>query len=150
MHGQVLHVPNDLGLSYSLHDDAPGGLVAYVFRFADRLVIGGSFEQGREDDQTDEASLAAILERARNLLRADGHPRWRDLGRTILETRAARRPARGIAGIFEDIRLEGEERGADRRVVHNYGHGRMGVSLSWATAAEAADLCLAGREFARR
>ncbi|MCE9594738.1 MAG: FAD-binding oxidoreductase [Planctomycetes bacterium] len=141
MHGQVLHVPNDIGLEYSLHDDAPGGLVAYVFRYADRLVVGGTFDEVREREGTDETSLRAVVERARNLLRLDGHPRWRELATTILQARAARRPARGVANVFEDIRLEVEDVGPDRRIVHHYGHGRMGVTIAWATAAEAADAC---------
>jgi D-amino-acid oxidase len=146
MHGQVLHAPNDIGLECSLHDDAPGGLVAYIFRLSDRLVIGSTFDQGREHAGTDEQSLRAILGRARELLRLVGHPRWRDLGRTILQARAAHRPARGRDATFEDIRLEVELLESGRRIVHNYGHGRMGVTLAWATGADAAATALGGTE----
>jgi D-amino-acid oxidase len=139
MHGQVLHVRNDIGLDYSLHDDGPGGLVAYVFAFRDRLVLGGTFEPGREDGSTDRGTIDAIVERCRGLLRMDGHPRWRDLGRTELRALAGARPARGTG---EDMRVERVDLGGGRALVHNYGHGRSGVTLSWATAEEAADLAL--------
>lgn len=142
MHGQVLHVPNDIGLTYSLHDDGPGGKTTYVFRFRDRLVVGGTFEADRPGMGTDPASLEAILERGRAMLRLDGHRNWSGLGSVILEARGAARPTRGGGTVFEDVRVESDpEHG--RRIVHHYGHGRQGVTLSWATAAEVADL-LAG------
>lgn len=142
IHGQVVHVPNDVGLAHSLHDDAPGGVVTYVCRLADRLVLGGTLEEGRQGG-TDDASIAAIIARARVLLAADGVVGAERLGREVLWAAAGQRPARGPAGVREQIRLEAE--GDDAwRVVHHYGHGRMGVSVSWATASEAAELVLGG------
>jgi D-amino-acid oxidase len=145
MHGQVVHVPNDIGLAYSLHDDAqkPGsqGKVAYIFVFRDRLVLGGTFEAGREDAQSDDAAVDGILNRCRELLRIDGHPRWDDLGRSgDGEVRVGVRPTRGPADAFEWTRVEREERDDGRTVVHNYGHGRSGASFSWATAEDVARL----------
>ncbi|MCB9846386.1 MAG: FAD-dependent oxidoreductase [Phycisphaeraceae bacterium] len=142
MHGQVVHVPNDIGLDYSLHDDAPDGLVAYIFAFGGRLVLGGTFEGGREDHGTDRGTLDAVIGRCRDLLRIDGHPRWRDLGRTEIRALSGIRATRGAPGVFDLPRVEREDRGAGRMVVHNYGHGRSGVTFSWATGAEAADLAL--------
>jgi D-amino-acid oxidase len=146
MHGQVIHCPNDIGLDYSIHDDAPNGLVGYVFNFGDHLVLGGTFEMGREDSTPDEPALGAIVDRCRNLLRLDGHPRWADLARTRLQARAAPRPSRGRGDVHEDIRLEREDLPGGRTIVHNYGHGRTGVTLSWGCAAEAADLALGARQ----
>lgn len=141
MHGQVLHVPNDIGLSYSLHDDAHP-LVAYIFRFGDRLVLGGTFEGGREDATADRPSLDAIVERCRTLLRLDGHPRWAELARRELGDAAGARPARGMGDIFEDARVERTDLPGGRAIVHNYGHGRSGVTFSWACAKDAADLAM--------
>lgn len=142
MHGQVIHVANDIGLERSIHDDAPGGLVAYIFVFRDRLVLGGTFDAERDDHRTDEASIEGIVDRCRGLLRLDGNPRWNDLARGTRTTFAGVRPTRGPAGAYEHIRVEREERANGPVVVHNYGHGRAGVSLAWGTAAEAASLAL--------
>lgn len=152
MHGQVLHVPNDIGLDYSIHDDAPRrdgagarggeGLVAYIFVFRDRLVLGGTFEGGRDASTTDRPTLDAIVERCRGLLRLDGCPRWRDLARHEIGAFAGVRPARGGPAQFEATRVERVELARRRVIVHNYGHGRSGVTFSWASAEEAADLAL--------
>ncbi len=144
--GQVVHVPNDLGLTASIHDDAPDrgegpGLVAYIFVFSDRLVLGGSFEPGVAGDHTSEAQTRGIIDRCRALLRVDGHPRWAELGTRVLDVRAAARPTRVIGESSEMVRLEADAR-AGGRVVHNYGHGRSGVTLSWGCALETADLLL--------
>lgn len=142
MHGQVVHVPNNIDLEHSLHDDAPGGRVTYIFRFQDRLVVGGTFEPGRVDTGTDDAAISSMLDRARELLRLDGIAKHAELGRRILQARAAERPARGRGETYEDIRVEAERRSNGRTLVHNYGHGRMGVTLAWGTAADAAELAL--------
>ncbi|MFN0012494.1 MAG: FAD-dependent oxidoreductase [Phycisphaerales bacterium] len=144
--GQVVHVPNNLGLTASIHDDAPDrgegpGLVAYVFVFSDRLVLGGSFEPGVDGDQASEAQTRGIIARCRELLRADGHPRWAELGTTVLDVRAAARPTRVIGESSEMVRLEAQERHGGR-VVHNYGHGRSGITLSWGCAIETAERAL--------
>ncbi len=144
MHGQVVHVPNDIGLDYSLHDDAPGGLVAYIFVFRDRLVLGGTFEDWRDDDQTDPASTNAVIQRCRHLLRIDGHPRWEELARVQTRALAAVRPTRGPQGAFEYTRVERTDLPGGHAIVHNYGHGRAGASLSWGTAQEAATLAMGG------
>ncbi|MFT3684133.1 MAG: FAD-dependent oxidoreductase [Phycisphaerales bacterium] len=147
MHGQVVHVPNDIGLQYSLHDDAqkPGnqGKVAYIFVFRDRLVLGGTFDAGREDARSDAAAVEGIVDRCRELLRIDGHAGWDKLARGEREVRVGVRPTRGGDGAFEWTRVEREQVGG-AVVVHNYGHGRSGASFSWATAGEAAEL--AGRD----
>jgi D-amino-acid oxidase len=143
MHGQLVHCPNDIGLGHSVHDDAPRGMVSYVFAFGDRLVLGGTFDAGREDAGTDESALGAIVDRCRNLLRLDGFPRWADLARTRSRVIAGVRPTRGPGAEYEHTRVERDALPDGRPLIHNYGHGRAGVTLSWATAADAADLALA-------
>jgi len=145
MHGQVLHVPNDIGLTYSLHDDAngPEGKVAYIFVFPDRLVLGGTFDAGRTDHATDPDALHGIVRRCRELLRLDGFPGWERLARDgVTRALAGVRPTRGPADEFEQTRVEREDFGGGRTVVHCYGHGRAGATVSWATAQDAADLAL--------
>jgi D-amino-acid oxidase len=125
-----------------VHDDAPGGLVAYVFGFGDRLVLGGTFDAGRDDAQTDAPALDAIIERCRELLRLDGFPRWADLAKTRSRVIAGVRPTRGLGNEYELTRVERDRLPDGRAIIHNYGHGRAGVTLSWATAEDAAELAL--------
>lgn len=148
MHGQVVHTRNDIGLTYSLHDDAAGptGQVAYIFVIDDRLVLGGTFDAGRNDQGTERTAIEGIIHRCRALLRADGHPRWEELGAEGSELRvmAGVRPTRGAGSAFEETRVELQPFGHGRAVVHCYGHGRSGASLSWSTALDAAELAIGG------
>jgi len=50
-------------------------------------------------------------------------------GTSVLETRVGLRPTR------PEVRLEAERLGA-AQVIHNYGHGGAGVTLSWGCAGE--------------
>jgi D-amino-acid oxidase len=136
MRGQIIHVRNSLGLDFSLHDEPKGDVVTYVFAFPRHLVLGGTYEPGISVDETEPDAVDAILERCRNLLRADGHPRWNELGRDEIKRVAGLRPARVVGNNSEAIRLELERLGGGRAIVHNYGHGRSGVTLSWGCAAD--------------
>ncbi|QOI99750.1 MAG: FAD-binding oxidoreductase [Phycisphaeraceae bacterium] len=140
MRGQVLHAANTLGLNDSLHDEPEGGRVTYLFSFDRHVVMGGTYEPGVDREETEPGAIGAIVERCRSLLRADGHPRWAELGRDELRRVGGLRPARVIGGDSEAVRLEVEHRPGLPPIVHNYGHGRAGVSLSWGCAARAADL----------
>lgn len=135
MRGQVQHCRNTLGLADSLHDEPRGEVVTYIFAYPEHLVLGGTYEPGVGIAETEVGAIAAIVERCRALLLADGHPRWAELGRDEIKRVAGLRPARVIGNNPEAIRLERECTGAGV-VVHNYGHGRSGVTLSWGCAAE--------------
>lgn len=93
----------------------------------DIVVLGGSATES-EDTRPDPAEEAAIVERCAAI-----EPRLRSA--RVLEHGVGLRPSR------PEVRLEAEPAG-DVRVVHNYGHGGLGVTLSWACAAEAAGLLL--------
>jgi len=136
MRGQVLHVANTLGLNEALAEEGRGAITTYIFPFQDYVVLGGTYERDEWSESTSESDLAAIVERCRDLLRACGHADWRRMGEQRLRALAGLRPARVIGGIEEAVRLEREAVGADRFIIHNYGHGRTGVTLSWGCAAE--------------
>jgi len=117
--GQVVYV-EQFGLDrWWLSPEGP----TYVVPRAHDVVVGGSDEEGSWDRTPDPATADRILERATRLLP--------DLARArVVGHRVGLRPARPT------VRLE-EERHADgARVIHCYGHGGAGVTLSWGCADE--------------
>lgn len=96
------------------------------FPHGDHVIMGGV---AAEDDWRLEPDPAVANEIVRRC--AEIEPR---LGTArVIEHRVGLRPSR------EAVRLEAEEVGG-ARVVHNYGHGGVGVSLSWGCARAAAVL----------
>jgi D-amino-acid oxidase len=82
------------------------------------VVLGGTADDTRADRQPDDEVAARILQRCVAI-----EPRL--AGLPVLEHRVGLRPARAR------VRLEREG-----TVVHNYGHGGAGVSISWGCARE--------------
>ena len=123
--GQVVRLSNP-GLTRTLvvRDGAFGPL--FVVPRGTDVVVGGPAQDGMWDPQPDPALETELLRRARAVEpRLEGAP---VLGRAV-----GHRPVR------ESVRLEREDvRGA--RVVHCYGHGGAGITLSWGCAADVADL----------
>jgi D-amino-acid oxidase len=121
--GQVVYV-EQVGLDrWWLDGTGP----TYVVPRAHDIVVGGTDEEGVWDRTPDEAAAKEILQRARALVPA--------LGRApVLGHRAGLRPARPA------VRLEEETLATGERVVHCYGHGGAGVTLSWGCADEVAAL----------
>lgn len=143
--GQILHVANDIGLNECLLDERRGDTMAYVFPFERHIVLGGTYEVGEWTETTTEAALAGVLERCRALLRNCGVPRWEDLGKIVLARKAGLRPARGAGEDDACVRLDVESAPAGLRVIHNYGHGGAGVTLSWGCAEEVVRLARGAR-----
>jgi D-amino-acid oxidase len=117
--GQIVRVAQ-VGLERFIFDDhSPGGVTYIVPRSSD-IILGGTADEGDERLAPDPATAAAILERCAAL-----EPRLRDAA--IQEHRVGLRPGRAA------VRLEAEERGGGV-LIHNYGHGGAGVTLSWGCA----------------
>lgn len=123
--GQVA-VLGQVGLAEWLLDQADPGHLAYVVPRTRDIVCGGTAQEGAEDLAVDPATAADILERCRALV-----PALR--AAPVLAHRVGLRPARPA------VRLEAEDRPGGR-VVHCYGHGGAGVTLSWGCAADIAAL----------
>lgn len=120
--GQVVIV-EQVGLDHWLLDgDGP----TYVVPRADDIVVGGSDEEGEWNHRPDPAVARDILDRAIALEPALGSAR-------VLGQRVGLRPAR------PSVRLERVER-SGRVLVHCYGHGGAGVTLSWGVADEVCSL----------
>jgi len=132
--GQVLHVSNEIGLTRSLLAEIEGGVGSYLFAFPRHIVLGGTYERDVWEAATEPEQLELIAMRCGELLRADGHPGWESLAAQRLRALAGLRPARIVGGRVVAPRVEAERIGG-RWVIHNYGHGRSGVTLSWGCAA---------------
>lgn len=102
--------------------DTAGVSPTYVVPRASDIVVGGTDEHGEWSRTPDPDTARDILDRAAALV-----PELR--GATVLRHRVGLRPAR------PSVRLE---RMGD--VVHCYGHGGAGVTLSWGCADEVAAL----------
>ena len=107
-----------------------GGLASTVFAPLTAPVLGGTFEIGEWDTTPSPATAAAILRRCTDLL-----PEL--AGAPVLGHRVGLRPFRDSG-----VRLEADPRppGRIRRLVHNYGHGGVGVTLAWGCADAATTL----------
>ncbi|MBK7642974.1 MAG: FAD-binding oxidoreductase, partial [Planctomycetes bacterium] len=129
--GQVLRVEHTGSDRFWF--DFSGPQPTYVIPRANDVVLGGSLE----DEHADEAARRAMLEgiRARCRKLDPQLANARELG-----TQRGLRPARSV------VRLEAEKPGPERMLIHDYGHGGAGVTLSWGCAEEVARLARSWRD----
>ncbi|HEX2189242.1 MAG TPA: FAD-dependent oxidoreductase, partial [Longimicrobiaceae bacterium] len=128
--GQVVRVENPGVERILLDQEHPEG-ITYVIPRSDReCVLGGTAEDGSWDAAPDPATARRILR-----LCAELEPRL--AGARVLEHRVGLRPGR------PEVRLEAEDFPDGSRVVHCYGHGGSGLTLSWGCAEEAVALAAA-------
>src|SRR5690606_20122324 len=120
--GQVVYLVRPPEVTEWLVADAGDQGLTYVVPREDDVVVGGTNEPDRWDREPQEETGAAMLERATALV-----PALR--GATVLGHRVGLRPTR------PEIRCEAVQAGR-RLVVHCYGHGGAGVTLSWGCADE--------------
>ena len=133
--GQILRVELGALESVLVAHDARGGATYVIPRSSD-CVLGGTRVEGREDLAVDPAESADVLARAARLDPAAARAR-------VLGAVVGLRPGR------PSVRLELERRPTGR-IVHNYGHGGGGVTLSWGAAREACRLALGGEAVKKR
>jgi D-amino-acid oxidase len=125
--GRVVVVANP-GWTTSVRDeDDPAG-ITYVHPRRTDIVLGGTFEPHQRDLTPDGAVSRAIVERCTALV-----PEL--AGAKVIRQMAGLRPGRDGGA-----RVEIEPGAGAVRLVHNYGHGGAGVTLSWGCADEAAGL----------
>ncbi|HUL28673.1 MAG TPA: FAD-dependent oxidoreductase [Streptosporangiaceae bacterium] len=103
--------------------------LAYLFPHRGQIVLGGSEGPGDWNLEPDPAIAERILRDCAAI-----EPRLR--GAQVLAHRVGLRPARPA------VRLEAEPAaaGGGPLIVHNYGHGGGGITMSWGCAREAASL----------
>lgn len=127
--GQIVRVANPGGIEWALDYDNPAGLT-YVIPRLDDVVCGGTADEGDFSLVVDPATEEAILDRVRALV-----PALRDAA--VVSRTVGLRPGR------DEVRLELTPDELGRPIVHCYGQGGAGVTLSWGCAEEVADLVAA-------
>ena len=111
--GQVVHLSRLPGVPCVCDEDR----MIYVLPRRDRTVVGGSYQPGNENPAADPAETDALLARARALV-----PRL--AAARVLDARAGLRPVRAGGPRVQRV---GD-------VIHCYGHGGAGLTLSWGCA----------------
>ncbi|MBY8870682.1 FAD-binding oxidoreductase [Micromonospora sp. PLK6-60] len=130
--GHVVLVANP-GLTVSVRDeDDPAG-ITYVHPRRHDVVLGGTYQPGVAHTAPDPDTAAAIRRRCVALV-----PEL--AAAPVRGERIGLRPARH-GGPRVEVDPAGPPGG---RLVHAYGHGGAGVTLSWGCAAEVAELALGG------
>jgi D-amino-acid oxidase len=117
--GQVVIVPNLALPCAVMCDEAP---LMYAIPRSNDCLFGGTNDLS-DSRQPDPATTDAILDECSRVLNIK-RPR-------VLAERVGLRPFRRSG-----IRLEADRLGKNRRVIHNYGHGGSGFTLSWGCARE--------------
>jgi len=122
--GQVAIVPRIDNLKCAIVcDDAP---LMYAIPRSNDCVFGGTNEIS-DNLNVDPTSTAGIVSECSRVLKIDS-PR-------VLNEGVGLRPFRKSG-----LRLERDKLGDGRTVIHNYGHGGSGFTLSWGCAAEVSNL----------
>lgn len=123
--GQVLRVKSE-GFDKVVSDDTAHNSLAYIIPRVNDTVLGGTAQENDWNLEVDPKDTADILEKAKALSPLFANPE-------ILEIKVGLRPSR------DAVRLELEEIDA-RKVIHNYGHGGSGYTISWGCAQEIASI----------
>ncbi|MFF0017044.1 FAD-dependent oxidoreductase [Streptomyces sp. NPDC005374] len=125
LRGRLVVLENP-GIGAFFCDDTPGAEeLTYIYPHADTVVLGGTAEPGAWELWPDEDAAREIVRRCVAV-----EPSL--AGARVIEQRVGLRPVRG------SVRLTGEWHG-DTLLLHNYGHGGAGVTLSWGCAREIAE-----------
>ncbi|MGW2077119.1 FAD-dependent oxidoreductase [Streptomyces sp. NPDC001939] len=128
--GQHVVVTNPGLTEFFSEDTGPSPDLLCFYPHGDTVVLGGTAIDGEGSLAADGKAAAGILARC-----AEVDPRFADA--RVLEHRMGARPTRAT------VRVEADRQEDGTVVVHNYGHGGAGVTLSWGCAEEAASILAA-------
>lgn len=98
--------------------------MAYIIPRKDGVILGGSARAGKDSTEADDELTSRILS-----YNSEYEPKL--MGIPLLETKVGLRPGRS------EIRLEKDP---NLPVIHNYGHGGAGYTVSWGCANSVKDL----------
>lgn len=123
--GQVVRIRHN-GLRQVLVDENNLAQLMYIVPRTHDIVLGGTYEEQNESTEIDPETTRAILQRCARLVPAFARLAPDD----IVSISCGLRPVRST------VRLEAERPAPHQLLVHNYGHGGAGITLSWGCAME--------------
>jgi D-amino-acid oxidase len=121
--GQLVIVDNPGITDFFTEDTGLSPDLLHLYPHGDSLVLGGVAEDGNWSLEPDENTARAIIGRCAVI-----DPRVANL--PVRANRVGLRPTRPAIRCERDLSVTGY------RLLHNYGHGGAGVSLSWGCAGE--------------
>ena len=119
--GQHVVVSNPSLTEFFSEDTGMSPDLLCIYPHGDTVVLGGTAIFGEAGLRPDEEAASAILRRC-----VEVEPRLAEA--RVLAQRVGARPTRGR------VRVEADRLADGTLVVHNYGHGGAGVTLSWGCA----------------
>ncbi|MBC9719361.1 FAD-binding oxidoreductase [Streptomyces sp. TRM66268-LWL] len=119
--GQLVVVENPGLTDFFSEDTGMSPDLVCIYPHGDTVVLGGTAIDGRDDLAEDAQAASAIVDRCASI-----EPRLK--GARVIGHRVGIRPTR------DQVRVEANTREDGTPVVHNYGHGGAGVTLSWGCA----------------
>ncbi|MCE7987132.1 MAG: FAD-binding oxidoreductase [Caldilinea sp. CFX5] len=125
--GQVMSVRKPAGLSPAIIYANDATTTTYIIPRSHDCLLGGTYQYGNSNVEVDPTIAEQILARCAVFHPAFAQPE-------ILQHKVGLRPGRHF------VRLEQERLPSGQTVIHNYGHGSVGHTLSWGCAAEVAKL----------
>ena len=121
--GQIVMVEN-LPCFYPVADEEGPNALAYILPRKDCTILGGTADTGNSNEQPDEEITHQIRRRCIHLIPGLDKAK-------VLKSVAGLRPGRSA------IRLEREP---STQIVHNYGHGGGGYTVSWGCAEDVVNI----------
>jgi D-amino-acid oxidase len=127
--GQLVVVENPGIDEFFAEDTGLSSQLRHIYPHGKTVVLGGSADDGIWNLEPDPQTSRRIVQQC-----AEIDPRLSSA--RVVGHRVGLRPTRSA------VRVEEESAGAAQRVLHNYGHGGAGLTLSWGCAHEIANLVL--------
>ena len=123
--GQVVRVRHN-GFRQVLVDEHNLAQLTYIVPRMHDIVLGGTYEEQNESIGIDAATTQAILQRCAQLV-----PLFATLVPDDITSIGC-----GLRPVRSTVRLEAERSAPRQLLIHNYGHGGAGITLSWGCAME--------------
>jgi D-amino-acid oxidase len=125
--GQIIRAGKVPGIEQCFFDESGHLALTYIIPRSKDIILGGTAEENNFSLEVDPQISSQILQKCRQLAPAFETAE-------ILEHLVGLRPGR------KEVRLELEQISESCAIIHNYGHGGAGFTLSWGCAKEVVEL----------